>query len=304
MSLFVLILGALRIMQTLCNKKTSVFLESKDIFFRYGMLFEFSSAIFGLVYLGFVGFYGLNLKTVIVSLITAISYVTELITALQALKGAPIVLCNMCSLGGGIILTSIAGIFFFDESMTVNRWLGVILFFFGAFCISAEKKGKKATEKITMKTLIILVLNFLINGIASILSKYFAVYVEGGNIAIYTVITYLFASLLFALLFFILRVRTLKSLSFPDKRQEEHLQPFPMKLFVYAGILGVTCSSIVYLSTFLAKTVSLVVLNTVPSAISIIGCLIVGALLYKEKITTRKCIGIISGILSALMIMS
>jgi len=48
--------------------------------------------------------------------------------------------------------------------------------------------------------------------------------------------------------------------------------------------------------------VPVVILNTVPSAISIIGCLLVGALVFKEKITARNAVGVALGILSVVLI--
>ena len=296
---FIFIIGILRIVQANCNKKTSGLMESKDIFFRYGMLFEFSSAVFGLLYLGMIGFSGFNTITVLISAITAMSYVAEFMTSLEAMKRAPLVLCNMCSLGGSIVLASINGIFLFGEKMTLIRWLGVALFFAVPICMADDTKGQREAKKLTAKTLGILAVNFVLNGIATTMSKVFGFYVKDGNAALYTVVTYFCAALLFLLLFLLLRGRISKENKAPKVKA---IRPFPKKLWLYACILGATCSSIVYITTVLSRTMDLAVLNTVPSAISIIGCLFVGALLYGEKITVRKCIGVVCGILSAVMV--
>ena len=299
MEIFIFVIGILRIVQASCNKKTSDLMKSKDIFFRYGMLFEFSSAVFGFVYLGISGFSGFNVLTVIVSVVTAISYVTEFLTALEAMKRAPLVLCNMCSLGGGIVLASVNGIFLFGEKMTLVRWLGVALFFVVPVCIADDAKKQKEAKRFTAGTVGILAVNFLLNGMATTMSKVFGFYVKGGNAAMYTVVTYFCAFLLFLILFVANRVQAERQ---NTVSKEKVGALFPKKLWMYAVILGATCSSIVYITTRLSRTIDLSVLNTVPSAVSIIGCLLVGALLYGEKITARKCIGVVCGILSAVMV--
>ena len=296
---FIFVIGILRIVQASCNKKTSSLMGSKEILFRYGMLFEFASAAFGLIYLGLSEFSGLNAVTVVISMITAVSYVTEFMTALEAMKRAPLVLCNMCSLGGSIVLASINGMILFGERMTLIRWIGVALFFAVPFCM-AEDTGEQK-KKLTAKTFGILTVNFVLNGIATTMSKVFGVSVKGGNAAMYTVVTYFCAFLLFLLLFGLLKIRNPKE----DAVQvAEHVNAglFPKKLWLYAFILGATCSSIVYITTILTRTMDLSVLNTVPSAISIVGCLLVGGLFYREKITTRKCIGVVCGTLSVILV--
>lgn len=299
MEIFIFIVGILRIVQASCNKKTSSFMGSKEILFRYGMLFEFASAAFGLAYLGLSGFSGFNTATVVISIITAASYVAEFMTALEAMKRAPLVLCNMCSLGGSIVLASINGMILFGEKMTLIRWLGVTLFFVVPFCM-AENTGEQK-KKLTAGTFGILAVNFVLNGIATTMSKVFGVSVKNGNAAMYTVVTYFCAFLLFLLLFGWLKSKTGKENSARTADgADDNL--FPRKLWIYALILGATCSTIVYITTILTRTMDLAVLNTVPSAISIIGCLFVGALLYGEKITLRKCIGVICGILSVVLV--
>ncbi len=292
------VVSLLRIVQATCNKMTSGHLCSTALFFRYGAFFEGMAAVFSLLYMCVVGFYGFGTITVVCSLLSAMCYVTELVTSLKALKTAPLVLCNMCAMGGGIILASIAGILLFDEPMTLLQWLGVAVFFAAAWCLSpVQRIGGK---KMTAKSWLLLIVNFLINGAASILSKYFAVRVEGGNAAMYSCFTYAFSALLFLLLLALCTARKT-----PGK---EKTPAVPVKLtrplYLYGVLLGATCASIVYLTTTLSRTVTVVVLNTVPSVISIVGCLLLGAVLFREKITVRNLCGVILGALSVVLIVS
>ena len=327
--------GALRIVQANCNKRSSGFLGTTALFLRYGAFFEGMAALFSLLYLFLFGFDGFGGATVLCSLLSAVCYVTELITALAALKTAPLVLCNMCSMGGGIILTSVAGILLFDEGMTPLQWLGVLLFFAAAWCLTPGQTDEKtsAPNRMTAKSWLLLTANFLINGAAGTLGKYFAVRVENGNAARYSCFTYAISSLLFLTLVALYAVARRSApvsvfqmkpvaeaaaasqpaaqlqptaeaaaASQPAPQMQPAPQKFPRPLFRYGAVMGAACASIVYLTTTLSRTVTVVVLNTVPSAISIIGCLLVGAALFRERITAKNLCGVGLGILSVALI--
>ncbi len=252
--------------------------------------------MFSLVYLCLFGLHGFGVPTLVCSVLPAVCYVTELITSLEALKTAPLVPCNPCAMGGGIILTSIAGMLFFAEPMSLLQWLGVAVFFTAAYCLSPAQQGRgeSSSRRMTGRAWLLLAANFLINGAASILSKYFAVRAEGGNAALYSCITCACSSLLFLLLAAAAR---------RSKADRGGTQPpLPKPLLVYGTLLGATCSSIVCLTTTLSRTVTVVGLNTVPSVISVVGCLFLGAVLFREKITGRNVCGVVLGALSVAMI--
>lgn len=292
------VVGVLRILQANCNKLTSRYLRSTVLFLKYGALFECMAAVFSALYVCLTGFYGFGAVTVVCAFLSAVCYVTELTTSLEALKTTPLVLCNMCAMGGGIILASIAGIVLFDEPMTLLQWLGVAVFFAAVWCLSPVQGT--GTKKMTAKSWLLLVVNFLINGAAGILSKYFTVRVENGNAALYSCFTYAISSLLFLGLLALYAVRKT-----PEKeRGQDTKAALPRPLCLYGILLGAVCASLVYLITTLSRTVTVVVLNTVPSVISIIGCLLLGALFFREKITVRNLCGVVCGALSVAMIVT
>lgn len=291
--LFIFMVGILRIFQANINKTTSSYMTGTQRYLRYGAYFEGAASLFSLVYLCVTGFYGFNIATVVCSALTGICFLTELMTALTAMRGAPLVLCNFCSLGGGIILPSIAGIFFFGEPMSVFQWLGVAIFFVAVYFLSSTEKTAK--KKLDVKTCVMLILNFVVNGFCSILGKYFAVRVENGNAALYSALTYALASVFFLIAIMIL----------PSAKQTKTADGYlTKKLYPYGLILGAVCATIVFSTTTLSRTVPVVILNTVPSAISIIGCLFVGRLLFSEKITVKNVFGVVFGVISATLIVT
>lgn len=288
-------IGLLRILQATFNKQASRCMDSTQRYLRFGCYFEAAAALFSFLYLCIVGFYGFGTATVVCAAVTGTCFVSELLTALTAMRGAPLVLCNLFSLGGGIVLPSVVGIFFFGEPMSLLQWLGVALFFTAVCFLSPVEKT--AARKLDVKTTGILLLNFLINGLCSLSGKYFAVRVDDGNVALYSCLSYGFAAVLFGIL------NVCMLLKKRDDRSET-AAPFPKKLYPYGLILGAVCATIVFCSTNLSRIVPIVILNTVPSTVSIIGCLLLGGLLFEEKITMKNVVGVILGVLSAVLIVS
>ncbi len=291
--LFVFLVGILRIVQANINKQTSSYMDSTRRYLSYGAYFEGAAALFSVLYLCISGFYGFNAATVVCSTLTGTCFLVELLTSLAALQGAPLVLCNMCALGGGIILPSIAGIFFFDEPMTILQWTGVVAFFAAVYFLSPNDKS--SVKKLNVKTIIMLALNFFINGCCGVLGKYFAVRVENGNPALFSCLSYVCASVFFFIGYLILSSRG---------GCKTESGGFPKKLYPYGMGLGAVCATIVYFTTALSRVIPIVILNTVPSVISIIGCLLVGRMLFFEKITAKNICGVISGIISAILIVN
>ena len=153
-------IGALRIGQSTINKQTSKYMQGTLSYFRYGLYFESLAALFSLFYLIFAGVSGWNLPTFLCAIATGVCFLAELLTSLKALQSAPLPLCTLCSLGGGIILPAIFGIFFFNEPMSLYQWLGVTLFFLSVYFLMPKTEHKIKMEG---KTIFILLCNFCIN---------------------------------------------------------------------------------------------------------------------------------------------
>lgn len=286
--LSVLGIGILRIFQSVLNKKSSTYLTSTKTYIQFGFYFETVASIFAILYLFVVGFNGFNLPTVLCSAITGALFLLELLTALKVLKSAPLVLCTMCSLGGGVILPTISGIFLFNEPMHLLQWCAILIFFLSAYLLSPSDNKRWSIDKYTF---VLLAFNFLVNGLCGIVGKYFAVKVENGNPALFACLSYAFAALLFSIVLIIMK-----------NNKESSNAPFDKKLLVLGGFVGLVCTTIVYFSTVLSRIVPIVQLNTVPNAVCIVGNFILGVLLFKEKFTITKLIGVVLSIISTVLI--
>ena len=289
---FVLGIGVLRIFQSSFNKQSSKYLPSIHQYLRLGLYFEGSAAIFALIYLIINGFYGLNAFTLGCSVFMGTMFLLELTTSLKALQNAPLALCTICALGGGVILPAISGIFFFNEPVTVWKWLGVALFFVSAYFLTPYEKKRIRIKK---STVLILMLNFIINGFCGIISKFFAVKLDNGNAAMFACLSYAFAAVLFSA---VLLVVWRKS-----RASHEATEGFlPKPVYFFGGAVGAVCASIVFFTTLLSKTVSIIVLNTVPNAVCLVGCLLIDSFLFRAKLGTRQIIGALLNVLATTVI--
>ena len=284
--LLVFVKGAFRVAQSTINKKVSNYTVNFDQKLYFGVLFETAAAIFSFFYLFLTNFNGFGVPTLFFSFLTGIGFLFELLTSFGALNRAPIGLCIICSLGGSIVFPAVLGIFLFHESLSLLQWIGVMLFLFAAWLMTPKNSDKSSF--VLKSALPYLVSNFFINGTLSIISKYYAVYVDNANPALFSCCSYAIAAVSFLCIFFF------KS----RKSKPSVVQEFPKKIYGYSGILGAVCSTIVFLSVFLAKTVPIVILNTVPSAICIVGSSFIGLFIFKEKITKDNIFGTLLSVIS------
>lgn len=290
--LSVLGIGVLRIVQSTVNKKSSALTNTFTKSLSFVAFFEFSAAVFALFYLLTLGFSGFNIATVLCAVITGAGYLSEILTAFAALRKAPLVLCTFCSLGGGIIISSIMEVLFFGEAFSFIKGLGVVLFFVSAFLLSP--KEKKEDLKSGKNAFWLLTANFLINGMLSTMGKFYAVCIEENNAALYTFLSYLSAAILcFLLLRFIGR-----------KNAVNIKNSFPKRVYLYGTVLGATCSSIVFFSVVLAAVMPVVILNTIPNAMCIIGSLFLGCLLFGEKLSATRCVGALISLASIILMLA
>jgi len=293
--------GGLRIMQSTINKKTSKFMKSTATYYQYGFYFEAFAAIFSLIYFFILDRSGFNMPTLICSVITAACFFLELITSLKALQMAPFPLCTLCAFGGGIVLPAICGIFFFNEPLSLFKWGGVVLFFLAIYFLIFETNEK---TKISIKAILFLLANFVINGVLVLLSKYFAIYVKNGSAALYSCLSYACASILFAVAVIFTHKTTVKKIENDNDKRAifNPLNTLEKPLYVYGVLLGAVCATIVFSITNLSRTVPIIMLNVIPTAISLIGSLFIGLWFFKEKITIKKVIGIVLSIISTIVI--
>ena len=287
-----LIIALMRVVQAVCNKKASTLVIGRRSFFGYGAFYQFTAAFFSLLYLWKTGFSGWNAETVLLALCSALFLTVNLFADLEAVKGAPLAVCTMFAMGG-LFLPCVIGIFLFNEPMRVMQWLALAVFIVSIYLLGSE--SATAEKRLTIKTVLMLVLSCFANGMVMLTQKYFAFRVADGNVAFYSCLTFTMSALILGCCF-LGQSGLFKRKQRVEKRQSR--TAFPGMLYVYGTALAFALFMINLLVTMLAGTLSSVVLYTVSSCITIMITTLVGFFGFQEKLTVKNLAGLLLGILS------
>ena len=288
------VLGIVRAAQKICTKKTAGLVEGGITFFRYGAYYQLLAALVSLITLAFVGFHGFNLPTLLCAGASALCLSVSIFSSLEALKGCTLVLINMTS-SASIVIPCVLGIFLFDEPMSALQWIGLAVFILSAYFLVSDSKSTGG--KMTFKTVIMLIAYFLGEGSIVVVQKYFAKSVPDGNTAMFSFL--MFASN--AVMLFICTV-IFASVRAREEKTRGKIEPLNKKLYGYGAVLAFAVFVVNIVITTLAKTVDSVVLFSAESVISISVTTAVGALVFKERVTVKKTIGIAIGLVAVLLI--
>ena len=291
--LYFLLIAVMRFSQMYANKKTSNLVENSRTFFHYGGYYQFMSALFSLIMLCVVGFYGFDLITVICSFVSAILFAVELFANIEALKGTKLVICNVFSTGG-LLVPCLLGIFLFSEPMGVWQWVGVVIFILSTtLLVSDKEKGKR----ITLKTLIMLILLFLTNGFVMVVQKYFAIKAPNANVATFSFLTFAFNTIILFISYFVVTITTNKK-----GGNAKLIEPLNKSLYLFGVVLAIAIFTINTVVTTLSKTIDSVILFPISSGILMLSSLLVGIIAFKEKLTVKNSIGLICSFISIIII--
>lgn len=296
----------MRVIQRVCSKTSSRLVNDNYTFFKYGAAYQLFAAVFALVTAFAVGFYGVNAPTIVCSAISAILFGIDLFCGIEAIKGCSLVVANTFA-NGGLIISVAASYIWFGEGVSAFQIAGLVVFFVSVYLLSVTKKEEK-DKKLTPKTLILLIIDLITNGAVMVVQKYFALKVEGGNTAVFSLFTFLFCAVIMAVCALVVRLRSTDhapALSAPERSENTKPDKKPFlcaKLVICAAALALALFAINYLVTEMGHYVDSVVLFPVSSAISVLITALVGAIAYKEKPNAFGIAGIVLGLVSIILL--
>lgn len=291
----------MRVIQRVCSKTSSRLVNDNYTFFKYGAAYQLFAAVFALVTAFAVGFYGVNAPTIVCSAISAILFGIDLFCGIEAIKGCSLVVANTFA-NGGLIISVAASYIWFGEGVSAFQIAGLVVFFVSVYLLSVTKKEEK-DKKLTPKTLILLIIDLITNGAVMVVQKYFALKVEGGNTAVFSLFTFLFCAVIMAVCALVVRLRSTDHAPERSENTKPDKKPFLCaKLVICAAALALALFAINYLVTEMGHYVDSVVLFPVSSAISVLITALVGAIAYKEKPNAFGIAGIVLGLVSIILL--
>lgn len=289
-TIYIAIIMVCRIVQHLCNKRTSSSINNMPCFFKYSAFRNLLSGSLGLVLI-LISRKGFNCDT-LTFLISAFSGMMLLLSAgfsILALKSGTVALSSMFGTAG-LLVPCVAGIFLFGKPMSAGQWCGVGLFFIAAYFLISS--SSRIYSKFSFKNLLILLGLMLTNGLTMLAQQMFTFFVPHGDVS-------LFSFFSFSIVGVFMLIISLVSMKNHGDDESAKLSP---KLLGLGSILSVAVFIINQLATLSTAIVPPVILFTFINGGSTIIGAIVAAVCFHEKLTLRSITGIILGVLSMIII--
>ena len=289
-TVYIGIILLMRVVQSSFSKRASNLLpESVSGKANYFGLSKLFAALFALAAIFLTGGFTLpDLPTVAIAALSGVSLAISSICSTLAIRSGTIVLNSLFGTAG-LLVPCIAGIFWFDEPMSWPQWIGMGVLFFSAYLLISS--SKEIYSGFSLKTFFLLLGSLLSNGLTMLFQMLFSRQVPDGNVSVFSFFTFAIpAVLLFA-----------SAPLFRSKGQKTE-RTLPKMLIVYALLLSFAVFVINQLATLASATVPPAVLFALINGGATIIAAIVGAAMFKERLTVKSVCGILLGVVSLVAI--
>ena len=211
--------------------------------------------------------------------------------SLYALTAGTVVLDSLFATAG-LLVPSVAGIFMFDERLSLWQWLFVGVFMVGAYLLVG---GSRAVYgKFSGKTLLALIFSLLSNGLTMLMQTAFSRNVPGGSVSLFSVLSFAAGVVLLGAVLPVVMLRKQGASVGAGK--------IPGKAFLFAFFLGVIVFIINQLATISAGMISPVILFAFINGGATLISAGVGLVVFKERVTVSSAVGIVLGVVSLIFI--
>ncbi len=290
--LYIFVIMIMRVLQSLYSKKAALILpEGIKPYVSYVCVSKLFSTCFAIALIIIsMDFSGVNTQAIIIAACSGLSLAVGSICGVKALSGGTIALNSMFGTAG-MIIPVILGIFFFDEKVSIVQWICILILFGAMFMLVSDTKN--IIKGFSAKTLIYLIGSFLSNGIVMFCQKLFGYLQPDGNVTMFSMLTFLIPSIVLAVILPFMK---------GEKAETGEKQKMPKMIILYAAILAFAVFMIQQIVTLLTPVMSSAVLFTLVNGGATVIATIVGAIVYKEKITLKSGFGVVIGIVTLILI--
>ena len=303
--LFFVIIGSMRVIQKVCSKKVSNLIDGST-YFHYGGYYQLLSAVFSLIALLFAGFHGFNGPTFWYAIGAAVFTAIVLFTEIEALKGSSLIVGQMFD-AGSIVIPCLFGHFFGSQQMTIWQWLGLLFFMVAMYLMLSQgkKEGGEEKQKISPKTLLMLIIMWLAAGGLMVIQNKFAE-LPDANDSMFCLIMFAVNAVVLYICYLVQGLMRKKPAEGTLEKQEKFFKPLSKTFLICGAFLALALFAInllvVKLSALLTSIGQQPLLFPLSAAIAIIVTTLVGRIMYKEKMLPRNIIGMILSAISVIII--
>lgn len=287
----IIIILLMRVVQQYTSKKASLLIPS-DAYgnFKYLMLSKLFAAVFALGVLIFSGeFKQIDLMTVLLASVSGIMLVVTSFCGLYAIKSGSMALSSIFGTAG-LIVPCIAGIFLFDEKMSLLQWVGIAMFLASSVLLIGATK--KSNSSFSLKTVFLLVGSLVGNGITMLVQTIFSRTVKNGSVSAFSFLSFIIPAIALLIVMGGCKI----------KSPETSKTPLPKKLHLVIIVSAAALFVVNQLATIATGLVAPAILFTFINGGNTVIAAIMGAAIFKEKLTVKSIIGITLGLLALITV--
>ena len=278
----------MRVVQSIFGKKANLLLH--DGIFPYTKYIAISKILttgFGLIaiLLSPLGFKGFDLTTFLIASCSGFFLAINSLCGIKALKSGTMVLSSIFATAG-LIVPSLLGVIFFNETISVLQVLFVVVLIV-AMCMLAMA-SKKIYGQFTGKNILYLVGNLMSNGMVMFCQKLFGEIRPKGNVSLFSMLTFAIPAVVLCVALIFMK----------EKNKQEKPVDFSKQIYLCALFLAIAVFIIQQFVTILTSQMSTILLFAFVNCGATIISALVGAAMYKEKLTVKCSIAVIIGIVA------
>lgn len=201
------------------------------------------------------------------------------IIGFRILKRGSMAIYSLFLMTGGMVLPYIWGLLFLNESFSTVRIIGLILIIGGVFI------SNFSGEKINLKQICMCLAVFVLNGLVSIISKMHQIETNYHCVSAteFIILGGTFRFFIAGFLFLIFKNRN-------EQRSEKNNFSKSLLVVILSAVIGGTSY---FLQLYGAKSLPATVLYPFVTGGSVVFSVLIGALLFKEKLSRKLIIGVV-----------
>ena len=224
----------------------------------------------------------------LISALSGVSSAVFVVTWLISVKRSAYMMLDIF-LMLGVLIPLTASSIFFSEPIKPTQWVGIGVLFIAVVIMYSYNNTIKT--KLTLPSLVLLLICGAANGVADFSQKLFTRCIPNGSAMAFNFYTYVFA----ALVLLVAYAATRKMAPNTGKSDQK-------KILVYVFIMALCLFANSYFKTLAAGYLSAVLLYPLSQGCAFILSAIMSAVLFKEKLTHKAVIGMITAFAGLLII--
>ena len=189
----------------------------------------------------------------------------------------------------GMLIPILLSMALFGETVKAYQWVGLCVLFVAVLIMCSYNTSLKG--KMTPMGFLFLLLCGISNGLADFSQKLSTKQIPDVPVSVFNFYTYVFAALALAIFFLLL----------PRKKDPLHTEDFG-KVFGYMSIMAVCLFATSYFKTLAAQKLDAALLYPLNQGMTLVLSLLMSRIFFKEKITAKCIIGIVTAFIGLLII--